>query len=486
MLVGLIIFVFLFCGKVQAATLSSASDILSTSRPSASSPLSADTGSGASAIPIFNNGSRYLASDSAKIIRSSTNALINTGLNVASQSAALTTVNLSNTTGANSQSGTDVLLVPITAMHTVQFTTVNTVPVSGKIVLTYPMLVTGDATNPASASATTFEPNSLGSGSFKAFKDATDITANITIVTTNPSAGTSPLYTLTLDGATSITAGQVVKIFLGCSAGTSSGCSTQNPLMINPTKAAAAGTGDRWKLRVDTLDASSNSLDTITVALSTIDSVRVEATVDPTLTFTIAGLNNGTAVNNGNAVGCTNSETTDAGVNATATDVNLGILSNTPTAADTKVGNIAAQLLTVSTNGAGGYALTATSAGALQDTASGFGITSSTTPAAFPAAGTPWFGVHPCGLDVNGTTWTESNNQNCSTVVTGSAANECKYAWPTQTSGVTLSSDSSGPVGNSITAGNGLVSVEYAAGVDASVPAGNYQTVITYVATPTF
>lgn len=54
------------------------------------------------------------------------------------------------------------------------------------------------------------------------------------------------------------------------------------------------------------------------------------------------------------------------------------------------------------------------------------------------------------------------------------------------TNPITIASDTVGPIGNSLVAGNGLVSMSYAAGADAAVPPGQYTTVVTYVATPTF
>ena len=49
---------------------------------------------------------------------------------------------------------------------------------------------------------------------------------------------------------------------------------------------------------------------------------------------------------------------------------------------------------------------------------------------------------------------------------------------------MTLASDSTVPIAG--TGGNGLVTVEYAAAADATVPSGNFSTAITYVATATF
>lgn len=490
-LIILVIF-FLTPQKATAATLTTARDTITTSRPSPSSPLNAALGSTDSQATIFSNSSRYLASDSAKLIRTSTGILIDTGTIVASQSAALTTVFFAEQAGSAGDVGTDVLFVPITAMHTIQFTVVNAVPTNGDIVLTFPTLTSGDADNDASPSATTFQFNNLVTGTggrdnIDFFDDSSDISANVTITETEPSAGSPGTLSLNLDSGT-IGAGSVVKIYLGCTTSTSSSCSTQTPRIINPTKTAAAGTRDRWKIKIDTENATDVLLDTATVAIATIESVQVLATVDPTLTFTIAGVDDADhilPINTGNTTGCTNTETTNAGLASTETVVNLGILSSTP-AVDTKIANIAAQLITVATNGVGGYSLTATSSGSLQDPATGYAIASNTTPAAFPASN-EWFGIHACGLDVAAATWVEGGaSQSCVTQPSGSSSTECFYGWPTKTTSVTLASDTSGPVDNTIAAGNGLISVEYAAGVDASVPAGIYQSYVTYVATPTF
>ncbi len=469
--------------KVHAATLIGAKDTVTTSRPSPSTPLSANAASGAYQVSVYDNGSRFLASDSAKLIRSTT--LIDSAITIASQSAALTTVYFSDSLGAAGQNGTDVLFFPVTAMHTIQFTVPNTIPTNGDIVITFPTLASNDADNDASPSATTFQFNNLVSGTggrdnIDVYDDSTDISANVTITETEPSPGNPGIISINLDSGT-IAANSVVKIYLGCTASTSASCTTQAPRIINPTKSAATGTADIWKISIVTKDSSGIELDSATVAIGTVETVEVRATVDSTLTFSISGVSNGSAVNSGNTTGCTATETTNAGITPTATLVNLGVLANTPTTTNTKIGNIAAQLISISTNAANGYTLTATSSGKLQNYQSGFAIASNTTPQEFPS-GSHFFGINACGLDVSTSTW---GSASCNSYITGSTS-PCKYGWPTPTTAVTLASDSTGPVGNTITSGNGLVTVRYAAGIDASVPAGEYQTAITYVATPTF
>src|ERR1035437_10575495 len=58
-----------FVQKANAASLTSVSDLISTSRPSAAAPLAIPLLSGAGQAQIFDNGSFFLASDSAVILR---------------------------------------------------------------------------------------------------------------------------------------------------------------------------------------------------------------------------------------------------------------------------------------------------------------------------------------------------------------------------------------------------------------------------------
>lgn len=477
----LVVFVLLFVltGKVEAASLTGASDTLSTSRPSPSSPLSANASSADGSLSIFDNGSRYLASDSGILIQKGTTNIITTNIPIASQSSTLTSVYLGGTVGANAGAGADVLMVPITAMHTVEFTNSTTIPIGGTIVIGFP----GSGDNTASPSASTFAFNNLSTSNIKANFSAGSAACTFTV--------TAPTITCTV-GTGAITAGTTVTILIGCSSNSGASCTTQVPSLINPTKGSqTAGSADVWKINITTTDGAIN-LDSATVSVGTIESVTVRANIDPSLTFTISGINTGTAVNNGNTTGCLQTETTNTGINATATEVNLGTLANSPTVIDTKVGNIAAQLITISTNAANGYVLTATSSGHLRNPSTGYFLNDALTPQVFPASGANFFGFHGCGLDTYnsdiGTTFWNSTASNtaCNSYISGSTGNICKYGWPTTASQVVVASDTSGPIGNSLVAGNGLTSMSYAAGADAGVPPGQYSTVVTYVATPAF
>lgn len=476
LLIGFIAFilVILSSNKSYAADLINVKDTITTSRPSASSPLSSDAGSSDTSAEIFSNGSFYLASDSAQI-RQGDGTPIDTGTIVSSQSAAFTTVYFGEQLGVDAGEGADVLIVPITAVHTIQFTTATEIPAGGDIIIDFP----GSADNTASPSATSFAFNGMNAtGGFP----ATAVTNNITC--NSSSFITSPQIMCETTGV--IIAGTTITIILGCTAQSSGSCTAESPRFINPTKTETAGIVDIWKVTITTRNGADTELDSRTISIGTIDSVTIRASIDPTLSFTITGLDNDDAVNLGNTTGCLQTEATNAGINSTSTEVNLGLLADSPSGTDVKVGNIAAQRINISTNGPNGYALTATSSGQLINPTTGFFLASATTPTAFPASGADWFGIHVCGLDVTTATWNSTASTACNSYISGSTDPICLYAWPTTGTPLDLASDTSGPVGNSLTAGNGVISIAYAAGSDAGVPPGEYRTVITYVATPAF
>lgn len=447
----IILFLLVWPKNAYGADLTAAKDTISTSRPSASAPLSTDLSANATSFTFDNNSSKYLASDSATFMNDTGET--RETVTVASQSG--TTVFLA-TKNANTHHKGSAIAVPITARHVVQFTTINSVPSGGKIKVFFPV---GDTTNQASPSASGFSfngLNSLGVG-------MTGTTCSSWTVT-----AATGLVQCTLGVAISSPTALTINI----------GSGATGPVLINPTKTAVGGTADVWNVTIRTTDGSDVDIDSAKVKIGTVESVSVYATVDPLFTFQISGLPNGAAINAGNATGCTNTETINTGFTATSTEVNLGVLGSGTI-------NISSQLITITTNGEGGYTLTATSSGLLINPASGYwianaqgNVTTNDLPVPLAlTAGTTAFGIHPCGLDVTTGTWGSG--------ATGGGIN-AKYANPSATYYYTLASDTAGPVGNSVTAGNGLVSVEYAATISSAVPAGIYRTAMTFVATPSF
>lgn len=452
--------VFLFLPRTaKAADLSLPKDTISTSRPSAAAPAAANIAANTTSFTFDNNGSRYLASDSAKFYPD-TGETIDI-VNVASMAG--TTVYLGGATTNTHHKGS-VITVPVTAKHTISFTTVGSVPSDGLLKVIFPI---GDTTNAASPSATGFSFNGLGSNNLSvsgATCGTWTVTAASGLVQCNLSVA--------LTGPTAITI--------------TVGAGTSGPLLINPTKTAVAGTADTWAVQILTTNNTGTVIDNSKVKVGTIESVMVYATVEPYMTFTIAGMANGVAVNTGNTNGCTNTEIINTGFTSSSTEVNLGVLG-------ASVVNIDAQLITIATNGWGGYSLTATSSGHLLDPGIGYWIadaqgtpTNNNTPAPSNGtmiAGTPSFGIHPCGADVSAAAWVQGGaSQTCTT----GSGTKCYYANPSPAYYYDLASDSTGPIADIALTGGGLTTVQYAATMSNIVPAGTYRTSMTYVATPTF
>lgn len=476
----LILFLGLFfTTKANAASLSNVSDTITTSRPSASAPLNTAQAASATQVTLNDNGSIFLASDSA-VFQFDTGQTLNT-VNVASLSATNTPaanqriLYLTGTITNAHHAGTAVFK-SVTATHTIEFTTSSNIPASGHIIITFP----GTGNNTASPSANTFAFNNIASGQ----------------ITVNNVACTWTITAPTLDClvTSGITGGTAITINLGCTTGTTS-CTAFSPRLINPTKTAAAGTADSWKVSVTTTDTTANggtNLDSGFAKIGTVEAVQVQGTVEPTLTFIISGTTDGSNVTG--ISGSCGSITTNAGIDTSATFVNLGILSNGRL-------NKASQRLRVSTNGSSGYSITATSSGRFINPASGVwisdanggnGLTANDTPV--PAiidltTPLPAFGIHACGARSGAQSGSSGIPAGDIWVNTGVAADTgsnttAKFSnpWNTGTSGFysTIASYTGGPITNDDTA------ILYAATILGSTPAGVYSNYYTYVATATF
>lgn len=360
--------------------------------------------------------------------------------------------------------------VAIPATHTVSFTTATAVGPSGKILFTFPTLTSGDANNPASPSASTFQLNGLTSSNVAI--NGLSQAATFTVTSTNPSSGgTSPTILIGLTGTTTIAAGTAVTVILGAV-----------PTIINPTTSSVtAGTARIWQINLATQDSSGVDIDTGKTKIATVDSVVVQVAVEPAFTVTTAGLGNNADFKSSSS-SCA-SETVNAGIAATASTVDLGYLHN-------QVINKAGQTITVTTNGNSGYTITATSSGRFLDSGSGYfladgnlgnGLTANNkpTPAKLHAASlsSDGFGISPCGARVPTSIW-----PGMSLPIGFNSGAAVSNPWNTGTNSyhATLASYSGAAVSGDVTV------IRYAATIKDTTPAGLYKTVFTYVVTPTF
>jgi hypothetical protein len=472
---------FLVVPKTHAASLTSVSDTVTTSRPSSAATLSVDLVAGATGAVVGDKGDMFLASDSAVIFPDLGETLER--LTVASGSASgvpiVTQKTVYFTTGAGSSHHIgDVVVVPVTATHLIQFNTASGIPNGGHITITFPTV----ANNVASPSATGFSFNGLAIG-------------NVQCYPTTACGGTGQsvsgnTITLTTTAATSGT----VYIAIGCNSTMTSGICPAGgaaPALINPivssTQCAgqtctAGQTNDIWKINVQTSWADGSNPDTGRASVATIESVQVQAQIEPTMSFSITGLNTGVDFS-GQASQC-GSELTNTGINSTATSINLGVLLPTQISK-------AGQTLVVTTNQAFGYTIQATSSGSLLNAGSGITIpdanggslTSNLLPApATIAFGTPAFGISPCGVDVP----TAAPNWG-GTGVTLSSGARLANPWntPGNSFGMTLATYTGGTsLGTAGT--HGVTVVRYGAAISSTTASGLYTTTLTYTATPSF
>jgi len=239
--------------------------------------------------------------------------------------------------------------------------------------------------------------------------------------------------------------------------------------IINPAIGTShtAGAADTFIVKVELLDSMANNrrvLDSVKMKVATVESVRVTASVEPYIALTICGADTCNDVEPGDTV---DGETlsSNSGATSTATSVALATLIDSSY-------RLQAQKISISTNGASGYALTAFDDGNLRKGSDDIddNVTPPTSPQIMNDAteNGEEYGIHPSGDHVNTTTWGSG----------GTAAN--KYSG-TDTSNILTLASNSAPCNSTATY------VTYKATIDAALTAqGDYAHVITYVATAIF
>ncbi len=229
---------------------------------------------------------------------------------------------------------------------------------------------------------------------------------------------------------------------------TPAGASARTVVLTGITNGSVAGTA--YYLLFSTYnntDCSSSGVDSATIAYIYTAGQTLTATVDPTLTFTVAGVANGQSVN-----GATTTITT------TSTTIPLGVLS-------TGANTIGAQDLAVGTNAVGGYTVTIRYTGVFTNGSHTFVDHSGTnaSPTSFSAAATEALGY----------------TTNDAVLGTGTAARFSSNLW----AGL---STSPLEIAYNLNPASETTRVGYQAGIAATTPAGAYTTTIVYVATPTY
>jgi hypothetical protein len=326
------------------------------------------------------------------------------------------------TAAANAHTISSAVYDKQTSTHTFTFTTRSAVA-SGSFLITFPGTpATGDGI-PDSGQ---FDFNSLVLGDVS----ASGFTPGTIVVT-------SSAATVSVPFSSSIAASTAITITVG---------STNK--LLNPTKTAASGTADIWAVRVDEKDAI-GTIDTSSVDVGTIESAVVSVTVAPSLSFSIAAVASGQT-----AFGATNT-------NVTTTAVSVPFGSISPATAQ-----YAAQDLTVSTNAVSGYTITSYQDGALRKT-NGTAITTFSTTAADNNSND---GFGYATRDISGTDGQVAYNTSGTFYSKG---------FGTSGSPTTVMSNA-GPVSASQSR------IIYRVRVPATQAPGDYQNVVTYIASPVY
>lgn len=489
-----IIFLFIFLqsaayflsrpAKVDTASLTSASATLSNSRLSYRAGINSGT-SGSSLVTIDSSGNAD--NDTDHLFPSDVICIADATFAGCQGQTTYTVNNIVDSTnfGINTPlSATlgqaDLAIATQSGTLTIAVTTANAVPSNGDILVTIPSInhaTQGNDGFPDTNSAVSgngFDLNSIGTGDITVGSSGC---ANNWTVSSVAAGDVSNDHRIRIDRSTnSCAAGSTITITVGDGA----------PNLINPapiTSGHTQGTSDIYTINVITRDGSDNQIDTVDVDVAPIEAVLVSATVDETLTFTIAG------VSSSSTAACDQT----MNITTTAMSVPFGTLINTDTFTD------GAQLLTLSTNADGGYSVrteendqlgrngntcTGASAGesvnCIEDTTCDGGSCSSSSEDDWETATNNGFGYSL--KNASGSDAAFQHN-----VVSGSCAGTassdfCARQFPDQEASESKQTimSNAGPVSSS------QVYVCYRTTISATQPAGYYYNKIKYTATAVF
>jgi len=382
-----------------------------------------------------------------------------------------TTFNISPPLGTNALGANDYVIASQEAIITLNFTLTNAVPSNGNIYITIPAVDLNGKTNdgfPDTANNIAnngFDLNGVGTSNISV--NSSGCANNWTVASVT--AGTASTdHTIQINRNTdSCNAGSTITVTIG----------DTNKKLINPAPILSGhtqGVADVYTINVKTRDGSNNTLDESNIKTAVIEGVLVSATVQETLSLTIAGVASSTS-----ACG----QTTD--VTTTATSVPWGIISNFGSFQE------AAQTVTVSTNASSGYTVkieendqmgkdgkvcTGASSGeadqCIQDTTCG--PTSCTESTSQDWTSTSYYGMGYSLDNVSGTnaafTYNESGRTFSTKQFADQEASEAKQ---------TIMSSNT-PVASS------QIYVCYRLNISATQPAGYYFNKVKYTATATF
>ena len=250
-----------------------------------------------------------------------------------------------NVTGALGATllATDYVVATQSGSLAISFTTATEVPIGGTLLITIPAAKsgTGNANDGIPDTAATLANNGFDLSSIAAgdvsVSDITGCTsAGWGSATVTAGNGSSTDHTILFTRATATcAASKAITVTIDSAPG-----------IINPAPLTThtQGQADSYQINIKTRDGGTNTLDQSDVTVSPVEGVFISATVDETLSFTVAGV----TTDSGSYCGITR---TASSPDTTAMSVPWGTLSSTYLAATHNTN----QQLTVSTNSAAGY-----------------------------------------------------------------------------------------------------------------------------------
>ncbi|MEK7597780.1 MAG: hypothetical protein AAB441_04010 [Patescibacteria group bacterium] len=251
-----------------------------------------------------------------------------------------TTFNMATPLGATALGAADLVIATQSGSLTVAFTTVNQVPSNGDILITLPALDTTGKTcdgfpdTNSTAATNGFDLSTVAAADIS----VTGCTDANWVATEIITCGTSSAdHTIRIDRQTSAcAAASAITVTIDSSPG------VINPAPINTGH--TQGTADVYEINVKTRDGADATLDNSDVKVAPVEGVFVSATVDETLSFSVAAV----TADSGSYCGITRTSSTP---DSTVYSIPWGTVSSTYAVATHNT----AQTLTVSTNALSGY-----------------------------------------------------------------------------------------------------------------------------------
>lgn len=449
--------------QLESATLTSASDTLQSSRLSYSAQLASGHSSGDTIIAI-DTGAATPNTTTEGLVKGDT---VTIGSNTYTVQNIIDSDEFSITSGLQSGDETagNSVYNKVTAQHDIDFTSATSVQDGSIRIYIENSLDISSANdgNPDGGANAGFDLNSLtGTNITCPTPSSSSITFTSPVATRSgdtASGGVSGWHTFECSYSGTLDASDALSnLYIGNGSGTD---------MINPApdSSHSVGTADDYTVKIEILDSMANNrrvLDSVSMSTALIESVRVTATVDPQITFSICGADTCNDVEPGDIVdGDTLSSNT--GATSTSTSVTLGTLSLTTS-------RLQAQKASIATNASTGYSLTATDDGNLRKGSDDIDdvVTPPTSPAALSGTGNEEYGIHASGSHVNTGIW-------------GTGGGASNYYSGTDTSStLTLVNHTSGPTASTDTY------ITYQTNISSITAQGDYAHAITYVATGTF